>query len=62
MGCCWLFALDGTLLLTDEGDAVWRLCANCWWAGDARACAYEAVEYGLGDGWGWLYCCRCCWS
>jgi hypothetical protein len=31
--------LDGTLLLTLDGDAVWRFWTNCWWAGDARACA-----------------------
>ena len=54
MGGCWLIPLDGTRLgdgcwardgaygeawlFALVGDAVWWFCANCWWAGDARAC------------------------
>jgi hypothetical protein len=34
LAVCWLAA----------GEAVWRFWTNCWWAGDARACAKGALE------------------
>ena len=46
---CWL-----------AGEAVLRFWTNCWWAGDARACAKGALEYGLA--WPCCCCCCCCWS
>jgi hypothetical protein len=34
-GCCMWGVPYGVVL---EGEAVWRCWANCWWAGDGRAC------------------------